>query len=569
MKSREALNLARDLLDAPINVRRAVIRELSDRELTVVLVETARETGSQYGQWHDSPTGFVEDICGETVWSKQREVLEAIHTHKRIIVPAGFGVGKTHLAGRACAWFVSVNPVGTALVVTTATRLRQVKNQLWPHIRRVHARAGLPGVCDTMQWKMKDEYGNDVPVAYGFSAPEHDEAAMQGIHAIKLLLIVDEAGGISPAVGGGTNNLLTGDARMLAIGNPPMNDPGSWFEQIAMEGYVGEEPGTHTIKIATTDSPAITGEVTPLCRECPTGVPAHRLSRHLPDSEWMDRILRLYGPDHPYVIAKVNADFPKDAGTKIIPATWVELAAQTEDPEGPDYVRPVDLGLPGEDATFTVKKGAWVRLGIDIAADGGDEFAIYRAVGDVLHKRHTSSGAVNANSMTVAEKCLSEILAAEAFAAAIGSTHKVRVKIDTIGVGWGVVGILDRWGRGDSRRHHSVIVPVNVAEKPHQDDESAEMRPLRKRDELWLTGRTLTQPDPTTGEGRLRLRVDEKCLAQLSVPGFGSQGGFVVVESKKAMRKRRMSSPDRAEAGLLALYEPEPVTKRRGIVTGA
>jgi hypothetical protein len=92
-----------------------------------------------------------------------------------------------------------------------------------------------------------------------------------------------------------------------------------------------------------------------------------------------------------------------------------------------------------------VKRGAWVRLGVDVAADGGDEFAIYRVGGDMVHHRHHSSGAVNANAVDVAERVLEEINRAEKLAAALGSKAAVRVKVDTIGVGWGVVGMLQRW----------------------------------------------------------------------------------------------------------------------------
>ncbi|MGL5816671.1 MAG: hypothetical protein ACRCYR_03840, partial [Phycicoccus sp.] len=224
--------------------------------------------------------------------------------------------------------------------------------------------------------------------------------------------------------------------------------------------------------------------------------------------------------------------------------------------------------------SFTVKKGSWIRLGVDVAADGGDEFAIYRSVGDVIHQRHVSAGAQNASSVVVARKALEEIQAAERLASALGTTAQVRVKVDTIGVGWGIVGMLTEWGK--EGQHAAAIVPVNVAEKPHSDDEAAAMRPFRKRDELWLTGRALTQPaayngsgDDQRGAGRIRLRVDDRCAAQLTIPNYGTQGGFIVIESKKSMRARGQSSPDRAEAALLAIYEPVPVAppRRFGLIS--
>lgn len=593
VKSTHALSLARDLLDAPVPVRREVIQQLSPAELAVVLQETQRETGSLYGQWHDTPSGFVEDVLGETQWGLQMKVTDSIALPgvTRVIVPAGFGVGKTFLAGRMVAWAGAVNPVGTIKIVTTATRMRQVKSQLWPHIKTAVAKGGLPGRTDTVQWVAPDIYGDKVQIAYGFSASPNDEAAMQGIHGTpKLLLVVDEAGGIAPLIGKGTNNLLTGDAKMLAIGNPAMDDPGSWFELMSAEGFDPDEPSTVAVKIAALDSPAITGEETPICRACVPNFDGHTISGgvppHLPSLTWLVRTMREYGlpatqdmspaeleamcrdqGTHPYITAKVLAEFPKDAGAKTIPPTWVELATKSEDPEGDDYVRPADLGLPTEHDRFTIKKGAWVRLGIDVAADGGDEFAIYRSVGDVVHQRHVSSGAVNANSVVVAKKALAEIQAAETLAKAIGSTAQVRVKIDTIGLGWGVVGMLAEWGK--EGKHGAKIVPVNVAEKPHADDESAEMRPFIKRDELWLTGRALMQPSMSTNEGRIRLRVDSRCAAQLTIPNYSTKGGFTAVETKKSMKKRGQTSPDRAEAALLAIYEPEPVrTKpRRGLLS--
>ena len=598
--------MALDLLDAPPLVRREVMRLLSDKEMSVIFAETLRETGSLYGQWHDTPSGFVEDVIGETMWGLQLAVVDAIALPgvKRVIVPAGFGVGKTTIAGRMVAWAGAVNPVGTMSIVTTATRMRQVRSQLWPHIKTAVAKGGLPGKTDTIQWVAPDQYGNTVQIAYGFSASANDEAAMQGIHGTpKLLLVVDEAGGIAPLIGKGTNNLLTGDAKLLAIGNPAMDDPGSWFERMTAEGFDPEEPSTVSIKIAALDSPAITGEDTPLCRLCVPNMDGHTIAggipSHLPDVDWLVRTMREYGlpahhdmsrgeleamcrdqNTHPYITAKVLAEFPRDAGAKAIPPTWVELARTAKDPEGDEYVRPADLGLPTEHDRFTVKKGAWVRLGVDVAADGGDEFAIYRSIGDVVHQRHVSSGAQNANAVVVAKKALVEIQAAEQLAAALGTKAQVRVKIDTIGLGWGVVGMLTEWGK--EGQHGAKIVPVNVAEKPHTDDEAATMRPFRKRDELWLTGRALTQPvigggevvmmpDGTQrreSEGRLRLRVDDRCATQLTIPNYTTQGGFTVIESKKSMKKRGQSSPDRAEAALLAIYEPEPVvTRRTGLIS--
>lgn len=564
VRSSDASNIADLLLRAPVPARREAIKTLDPLDLAHVLTEVERESGTLYGLWADTPSGFIEDVLGETIWSKQKDIIDAIPKHKRVMVPAGMGVGKTFIAGRLVAWAGAVNPPGTMVIVTTATRFRQVRNQLWPHIRKAVARAGLPGWCDTTQWKIPDQYGNDVLVAYGFTAPEGDEAAMQGIHGSpRLLIVVDEAGGIARAIGNGTNNLLTGDARMLAIGNPAMNDPRSWFEVMCEEGDNPEEATSTTIPIATFDSPAITREHVPYCNDCPPSGGRHSLAIHLPDMDWVDRTIREYGEDHPYVQAKVYARFPKGGGGKVIPITWVEDAQKNEDPTGPGWVRLCDLGLAGETAKHTVKRGSWVRLGVDVAADGGDEFTIYRIVGDAIEHRHNSSGAANDNQVKVAKKILEEVHAAERLAQALGATAKVHVKIDKNGLGHGAVGMLEVWG--DNGKHSSEVIGVMVSESPERDDPGAVMRPYRKRDEMWLATRALLQPDPSTGSGRLRLRVDREAGIQLTTPNLGNNaGGHAVVESKKQMMARGMKSPDRAEGILLAVYEPN--VRRRGLI---
>lgn len=610
MKSREARSIALNLLEAPRHLRRSYLHTLKAGERAYVFGEVQRELGTMYGLWHDDPYGFVEDVIGETQWGLQREVTDSISREgvTRVIVPAGFGVGKTFLAGRMVAWAGAVNPVGSIRIVTTATRMRQVRSQLWPEIRTAVAKAKLPGRLDTIQWVGPDLYGNEVQIAYGFSAPVNDEAAMQGIHGSpKLLLVVDEAGGIAPLIGKGTNNLLTGDAKLLAIGNPSMNEPGSWFEGAAAEGEDPDEKQTITIKISTLDSPGITGAPTPICRACVPNLDGHTIGEgvngksHLPDRDWLMRTLREYGvlvpreadietirhaaleSGVPYIIAKVLAEFPKDAGNQIMPTSWVDAAYNVEEPMdhdacdhtqgacvardlAPGYVRLNELGLDDEHESYAVKRGAWVRLGVDVAADGGDEFAVYRAVGDMLHQRHASSGKQNADPMVVAEKVLAEIEAAQRLADALGSEAPVRVKVDGNGLGWGVVGVLKRWAK--TGRHKAEIVSVMVSESPEKDDEDAPMRPYRKRDELFLAGRFLLQPDPSTGFGRLRLRVDHKCRVQLSTPTFSNNAaGFIVVETKANMKKRGLSSPDRGEAALLAIYEGVLLrNKRRGLL---
>lgn len=102
----------------------------------------------------------------------------------------------------------------------------------------------------------------------------------------------------------------------------------------------------------------------------------------------------------------MHAKFPKGGGGLTIPVTWVETAQQSDDPTGPGWHRLCDLGIEEETATHTVKDGAWVRLGVDVAADGGDEFVISWIVGDVIETRYYSSGTMNDDQVLLAESCV-------------------------------------------------------------------------------------------------------------------------------------------------------------------
>ncbi|WP_424847807.1 hypothetical protein [Streptomyces sp. SAI-129] len=126
------------------------------------------------------------------------------------------------------------------------------------------------------------------------------------------------------------------------------------------------------------------------------------------------------------------------------------------------------LAIVASTESSSTRRSAWVRLGVDVAADGGHEFTVYRPVADAVKFRHASAGTANDNQVTVAEVVLEKTYA-----------------------------------------------------------------------------------------------------AQLSTPKLLSRtNGYAQAESKKVMKARGMKLLDRAEAILLAVYEPEPLHKphRRGLL---
>jgi len=503
----------------PAADRTRILAGLSPAERAKLDELVAASTPDKWAKWVRDPVGFVESGLGETVWSRQAQILESVRDHKRTAVPAAHAPGKSHIAARAVAWFGSVHPAGTVQIVTTASTFRQVKAILWPHIRRVIGRHGLPGAgtVNQVEWSRDGEV-----VAFGFSAADNDETAVQGIHATNVLIVVDEAGGISHTLGRAFEALMTGgNSRLLVIGNPPTDDEDSWFQKCC------ESELYNVIPIPVDVTPNWTGEDAGVCGSCPPAVPAHPVASHLVDQEWVADVISEFGADSPFVQARVWARFVEQVTNKVIPFAWVEQASNNEDPDA----------------------GVAIRLGVDVASDGGDEFVIARADGWSVKVVHRSSGAENQNSLDVSGAVLRAIEVAEADREAGGIPEPVRVKIDAIGVGWAVVSQLERWG--EEGKHGATIVGVNVGEKARDGDKFS-----NQRAELWWTGRRLLQPD---GDGRqvVRLDLERRSLAQLAGPLYKTDSaGRIAIERKAEMGRRGVPSPDRAEAVLLALFEP-------------
>ena len=510
----------------PPQMKTEILQKLSPEERAAVDTYFTAKLANPWARYADDPIGFVEEGLGESLWSKQKEILLSIKENKRTAVPACHAPGKSHIAARAIAWWISVHPVGTAQVVTTATTFRQVRNITWAQVRRVANRHKLAGEVFSTEWKVGSEI-----VGYGFSAMNSDEAAVQGIHAPHLLVIVDEAGGISHTLGAALEALMTGGhTRLLVLGNPPTDQEGGWFERICNSELY------NTIPIPASSTPNFTGEEAGVCLSCPASVAMHKVNTHLVDHEWVNDVTTEFGTGSPFVEARVHARFPRQVANKVIPLSWVEQSMDNQSAELGD-----------------------IRLGVDVASDGGDEFTIAWAEGMVCTIRHKSTGQANANAVDVAGIVLEQIRQAEKVHKEKGYSGRVRVKVDSIGLGWGVVSTLRTWGT--EQLHSADIIAVNVSEKARDST-----RFTNQRAEMWWNGRTLLQPSPE-GEQTVRIDADQRTLAQLSGPMYASDSsGRIKIESKVDIKRRGITSPDRAEAILLALYEPRKSGMPNGIL---
>jgi hypothetical protein len=492
------LSLPEQLMLEPLGVRAGFVA--SDAKLHA---EITRQTGTPWFIWQDSPVDFVEHVLGESTWEGQREILQSAWDHERTAVAACHAPGKTHIAARIVAWWIATHPFGTAQAVTTAPTWRQVKNLLWPHIRRLHSLHGFPGrIGENAEWKVGDDLA-----AFGFSPSDYDEAAAQGIHAPYILVVVDEAGGISKIRFQSMEGMMSaGFARMVAIGNPATDDENTAFE----ERYNAAQ--WNSIRIPAWRTPNFTDEETGPCSCAISRFQPHRVARHLTTPEWVD------------------AKFPHGLTERTIPMSFIERAMERDMPMVPSST---------------------AALGVDVASDGGDELAFAVARGWAVEFLEGRAGEQNADALQVAFRVRQHIEGTdvpwEGLIAAqkrLDGSRRAVCRIDAIGLGWGVYGVVRAWA---SEFMWPVdIVAVQVGEKP--DSRKAQERFLNKRAEMWWGMRDRLRDT-------VKLRCDKRTVAQLAGPTYDiTSSGLIKIESKDDMRRRGLPSPDRAEACLLAAY---------------
>jgi hypothetical protein len=443
------------------------------------------------------PAGWVARRLSEHAWSKQVEILAAVQDHRRTAVRSAHGVGKSHIASRVAAWWLDVHPPGTAFVVTTAPTYAQVRAILWRYIRQAHRRGGLSGRVNQTEWHLDGEL-----VAFGRKPADHDEAAFQGIHARFVLVILDEAGGIPEDLWIAADALATNtDCRILAIGNP--DNTASHFAKVSRPGSLW-----HTIRISAFDSPNLTGE------PIPAGLAPLLVSR-----EWVEEKAVEWGEDNPLYIAKVLGEFPTDDPLAIVRLSDLSLCRALDLPRTAGELLPVELG-------------------VDVGG-GGDETVIRERRGPVAGREwtHRSDRPEDLAPLVVR---------------AIKESGARSVKIDSIGVGAGLVGELRNLARDGI--HSASIVAVNVADTAHDEQTYANL----KAQMWWELGRL--QSEQRTWD-LSQMANPDATIAQLIEPRwFTDTKGRIQVEKKDETRKRLGRSPDNADALLLAYYVPPAVS---------
>jgi len=451
-----------------------------------------------------SPDWWIKTVLGANLWAMQKEIARSVFLNRRTVVPSCEGSGKTYVAGRiALAFLINFKP---STVITTAPSDRQVTQILWREIATAHANARipLPGTVLTKQLDIEDDW-----FALGFSTDQQER--FQGFHNENVLVIVDEASGVSDLVYQALENpLATGNTHLLLIGNPTQ-PVGKFRDAVTSKLY-------HQINISAFDTPNFThwgitlddiragtwegkikGEM-----PCPFLVTPARAAERLED----------WGEGSYLFQTFVMGRFPDAGVNNLIPLHLIEQAMSRQ---------------PTPDDMAGVKICA-----LDVSRYGDDETVFGTKIGKVIRPLITWG---HQDTMYTAGRT---------------ARHTKEIKpaitrVDSVGVGGGVVDRLKEVG--------VKVAPINVGEKAVDSEKF-----LNKRAEAYFHLLKLLE------DGEVILPNDPKLKSQLADIRYKyTSRSQMQIETKEEMKSRGSKSPDLADT-IMMLCLPTRALARKAQV---
>ena len=467
-----------------------------------------RQRVSGYDAFTDDPIGFIRVILDEHPWSIQERIALSVRDNINTAFPSCFCSGKDWIAARLAVWWVATG----GIVVATSNSFPQLRDIFWRELRKAHKRGLLPGqpsVGTDLRWEVTGVDADSDSFAIGRKPDDTDPEGFQGYHGRRILVIVDEANGVSEDLWTSSKGLVVNEAsRRLAIGNP-YEPTGPFYEACRL-------PTWTVIPISVFDTPNFTGESVP-----------EKAQAELVSPFWLEERRKEGLEGTPWWQAKVLGQFPDTQSNAVVPLTWVEQAR----------ARP---------AVTDAREWA----GLDVARFGTDDSVLVEGSGNGPESATIVHGQ---DTMQVA---------------GMGKAYLDRrrgvLAVDVIGVGGGVVDrIREQLREQHGEKQPGTLLAVNVAEAPQRDPDLL----VNLRAQLWWDVQRQLDPNNTTDEPLSLARLDEQIYqrlrAELTAPTYRlTSSGKVQIESKEEMKARGLPSPDLADAFNLAIHARSRARRR-------
>ena len=446
--------------------------------------------------YRKNPVMFAQEVLRFTPDSWQQEALMDLSQNPKVAVKSGQGVGKTGVEAVALLWFLSCFPYPR--IVATAPTKQQLHDVLWSEVAKWQERSPL--LKHILKWTKTYIYmvGHEkrwFATARTATKPEN----MQGFHEDNMLFIVDEASGVSDPIMEAILGTLTGENNKLLMCGNPTRTSGTFFDAFNRDRALYK---CHTVSSA--DSP--------------------RTNRRNIES-----LIRKYGRDSNVVLVRVYGEFPKQEDDVFIILSLIEHGCMVDLPED----------IPVKRITF----------GVDVARYGSDETVIALNVGGRITLPVIFRGQSLMTTVGSVVKLYRRVISEYPI-----YRGKIYVNIDDCGLGGGVTDRLEEVKR-EEKLNRLVVVPVNAAARvPDEMTGDGKMKACDLYDNMttYLWGAVKEQ---LIGE-ELSLQNDNEMVAQFSCRKYRlTSRGKIQLESKEEMKKRNISSPDRADAVALSCFE--------------
>jgi hypothetical protein len=276
----------------------------------------------------DDPARFQEEVLGRKLWAKQVEVCRAIARSPVTVVPAGRAVGKSFLLAGIVLWWLYTRP--NSLVITTGPDHRQVVSVLWKEIRRAlrprrETGDGTAGGSDSgprvvlghdhltagynSPQRLCLKHGTDWG-ALGFAAQL--EEGFSGQHAADLLVIVDEASGVSAPIWSAIHGLAA--TRLVVAGNPIRYD--CHFRELHDCAVKGAATIT-SVGISSLESPDARSEFSPV---------------GMASRSFLNQMREIHGEESPWWRSNILGIFPGQESVRFLPAAWLDACTRESVP---------------------------------------------------------------------------------------------------------------------------------------------------------------------------------------------------------------------------------------------
>lgn len=335
--------------------------------------------------YQDRPVQFYRDL-GFTLADTQRQILQAIQDHERILVLSGNGTGKTAGVSMGAYHFLMTNY--NSLVLLTSGNYDILRDTSWPFVQTIHRRA-------KQVWNLGGTAKQSAPRIEFDAYPEwwlkyrspRDPDNLQGRHSRRSLVVIEEAD--KPDVGEGhfdsaTSTASSGDDVAIAIANPPTEKSNVVYQKMVSDRW-------HVIQFSSFDSHNVKRDL----GELPDDDPRDRI----PGLVDLDLVIEDYetwnGRQWPgadtarrAIQKDVDGDFWVAREDTDLDPRWFRKRLGVMPPTGQGVLRPwyerhvdaaVDRWLAHTDQgrrPGQVQAGPVDQLGADIARGGGDRTTV-------------------------------------------------------------------------------------------------------------------------------------------------------------------------------------------------